>query len=194
MTAIYKGVPTLPEISDIPNHHPDCCLSLSTKLIQQIGQLQPPGSLVHSIGSGSGLLEALLQQEFTQIKIVGIEVNDFINKYLSPDNAISVKGTWNIYNKSPEADSWLFVYPRRPTLISHYLELSKAPGSIIWLGPKKDWEDFRTPFLACGKFKVEEIEDAGLAPYETMFVMTKEVDLSSKNAPSLPNPSQVSND
>lgn len=191
MTATYKGVPTLPEVSDAPQHHADCCLSFSTKLIQQVGQLQPPGSIVHSIGSGSGLLESLLQQGFPQIRIVGFEVNDFVNKYLSPANAITVKGTWNIYNKSSEVTTWLFVYPRSPTLISQYLELSALPGKIVWLGPKKDWEDFRVPFLSCGKFKIEEIEDAGLVSYEAMFVMTKEGNISSTNAPSLLSPSQI---
>jgi hypothetical protein len=182
---------TIPEISDVTRHHPDCCLSLSTKLIQKIGQLQSPGSLVLSVGSGSGLLEALVQQHYPQTRVVGLEVNDFVNKYLSPENAISVKGTWDIYTKSSEADTWLFVYPRSPTLISHYLELSKVPKTIVWLGPKRDWEDFRSPFLAYRKFTIEEIEDAGLASYETMFVITKEESVSSMNVPSLLSPSQI---
>jgi hypothetical protein len=191
MTATYKGVPALPEISSLPQHHADCCLSLSTTLIQQIGKLQPPGSLVYSIGSGSGLLEALLQQNFSKTIVIGTEVHDSVNKYLSPANSISVNGTWNVYNKSSEATTWLFVYPRRPSLISHYLELPKLPETIVWLGPKKDWEDFRAPFLACKKFHAKEIEDAGLATYETMFVMTKEDNIPSTNASSLLSPSQI---
>lgn len=162
---------TLPEISDVPRHYPDCCLSLSTNLIQQIGQLQSPASTLISIGSGSGLLEALIQQQIPQIRTLGLEVSDSVNKYLAPENAIVVKGTWDIYDKSSEDDTWLFVYPRSPRLVSGYLELSKVPNTVIWLGPRKDWEDFRAPFLAFGKFKIEEIEDAGLASYEAMFVM-----------------------
>jgi hypothetical protein len=192
MTTIFKGVAASPKISDAPRHHPDCCLSLSTKLIQQIGQLQPPGSLVLSIGSGSGLLETLVQRHYPQTRVVGLEVNDLINKYLSPDNAISVKGTWDIYTKSSEADTWLFVYPKSPALISRYLELSKIPKTTVWLGPKRDWEDFRSPFLAYRKFTIEEVEDAGLASYETMFVITTEDSASSINTPSLLSPSQIS--
>lgn len=47
------------------------------------------------------------------------------------------------------------------------------PNTIIWLGPRKDWEEFRSPFLAYEKFGIEEVEDAGLVSYETIFVMTK---------------------
>lgn len=165
---------TCPKISETPHHHPDCCLSLSTKLIHQIGQLQPPGSTLTSIGSGSGLLEALIQQQYPHVRIIGLEVNDVVNKYLTLENAISVGGTWNIYTKSSESDTWLFVYPRNPKLLSSYLDIFKVPNTIIWLGPKKDWEEFRLPFLACGKFGIEEVVDAGLVSYEAMFVMKKE--------------------
>ncbi|TID24494.1 mitochondrial presequence protease [Venturia nashicola] len=169
---------TLPAISEIPRHHPECCLSLSTKLIQAIGQRQSHGSTVISIGSGSGLLETLIQQRYSTVRVIGLEVNNLVNKYLPPENAVTVKGTWDIYNKSSEYNTWLFVYPRSPKLISSYLELPMVPYTIIWLGPRKDWDDFRTPFVA-SEFKLEEIEDAGLVHYETMVLMTKESSLSS---------------
>ncbi|TLD37017.1 Protein KRI1 [Venturia nashicola] len=112
------------------------------------------------------------------LRVIGLEVNNLVNKYLPPENAVTVKGTWDIYNKSSEYNTWLFVYPRSPKLISSYLELPMVPYTIIWLGPRKDWDDFRTPFVA-SEFKLEEIEDAGLVHYETMVLMTKESSLSS---------------
>jgi hypothetical protein len=167
-----KAVTKLPGISEITQHHSDCCLGLSTKLIRRISLLLPPGSLVHSIGSGTGLLEALLQQQHPQIRVEGIEVNESINKYLPEDQVIIVNGTWHVCSASSGASAWLFVYPRDPSLISRYFELYKPPRTIIWLGPKVDWQDFRTPFLRLGSGKLEEILDTGLASYETMFVMT----------------------
>ncbi|QDS73595.1 hypothetical protein FKW77_001552 [Venturia effusa] len=164
----------LPVISDVPRHHPDCCLSLSTRLVWQIGQHHLPGSTIISIGSGSGLLEALLQEQYPRTRVIGVEVNDMVNKYLSPGNSTTVKGTWDIYDKSSKDDTWLFVYPRSSGLISRYLQLLTVPRSILWLGPRKDWEEFRSPFLAFGDFGIEEIGDAGLASYETMFVMKRE--------------------
>lgn len=174
MPTNVKGMVTLPKISNVPRHHPDCCLSLSTKLIHQIGQLQPPESTLISIGSGSGLLEALIHQQYPKTRVIGLEVNDQVNKYLPPENAITVKGTWDNYDKSSENDTWLFVYPRSPGLITRYIGLTRVPNVIIWLGPRRDWEEFRAPFEAYGKFKIEEIGDAGLASYEAMFVVTKE--------------------
>jgi len=175
----------LPEVTEIPHHYPDCCLSISTRLLQRLGLLQPPESTVISIGSGSGFLEALLQRRFPEIRVIGLEVNGSINKYLLPENAISVKGTWDIYDRSSKADTWLFVYPRSPILISHYLKLSEVPRTVVWLGPKRDWEDFRPPFLDFGTFDVEEVEDSGVASYETMVVLKKEDVISLKNASSL---------
>jgi hypothetical protein len=181
----------LPKISVIPRHHPDCCLSISTKLIQQLGHLQPPNSSIISIGSGSGLLETLLQQQFPKIGVVGLEVNDSINKYLSPENFISVRGTWDVYDKALEADTWLFVYPRSPVLIEQYLKLETVPRTIVWLGPKRDWEDFQMPFMDHGNFEIEEIEDCGLADYETMMMLKKEDVISFNNTASLAKPLQI---
>lgn len=119
------------------------------------------------------MLEALIQRQNLKSRVIGLEVNAMVNSYLAPENAVIVKGTWDIYDKSSEEDTWLFVYPRSPKLISAYLELSKVPNTVIWLGPRKDWEEFHAPFLAYGEFAIEEIEDAGLVSYEAMFVMTK---------------------
>ena len=123
---------SLPELTSQPKHHPDCCLSLSTRLLDVLTAIFAPETeqgagarLVLSVGSGTGLLEALLLARWsnpdpehpsgagmhdgeplvpvvttTAMTIKGIEVRPSINKYLPEANLGIVRGTWDVVSVS----------------------------------------------------------------------------------------------
>ena len=173
---------SLPSLTAEPQHHPDCCLSLSSTLIAHIASYIPSSDVkVISIGSGRGLLEAHLQAANPSLHVIGIEVSaESPNKYLPPEAIVHVKGTWDVYSEARQAGVWLFVYPRDPRLVQRYLDelmtnssgdsrAQERPSSIVWLGPRADWEDI---FEKC--FEREGLErvalsiggEAGLVGYE----------------------------
>ncbi|KAF2403578.1 hypothetical protein EJ06DRAFT_527188 [Trichodelitschia bisporula] len=161
----------LPSLTNIPRRFPGYCLSLSTPLIDEMGlQLSTlDDSLVLSIGSGSGLLEACVRRQFPRLRIEAVEVAEGINSYLPDDCMHVVKGTWETCSRSSDASAWLFVYPRQPSLITKYLHThAENVQLVIWLGPKVDWQDFK-PCFESG-LKVEEVKNCGLAEYEMMVI------------------------
>ena len=134
----------LPRLTDEPKHHPDCCISLSTRLLDVLtaafvygaplsgesAAKTVPGpakkaenarGLVLSIGSGTGLLEALLLARWSNpslhqgssgvdndayravTTVKGIEVRSSINKYLPAANFGVVRGTWDVVDVSRSA-------------------------------------------------------------------------------------------
>lgn len=167
----------LPTVVDVPAHHPDCCLSLSTKLFATLEQiLSATSGPVLSIGSGSGLLEAAVASRGTLQAIEGVEVSSSVNKYLPEELAYVVGGTWDLCPRAKEAAAWIFVYPRLPALVKQYFQsFGQANVELaVFLGPKADWADFEDAFQAPGFASVEVIEDCGLVPYEMMAVVRKE--------------------
>ena len=74
------------ELSDTPKHHPECCLSLSSKLfrtianrVRNLAKDNPQSTVVTSVGCGTGLFEAILtaylsEQGVTDIVVDGVEV------------------------------------------------------------------------------------------------------------------------
>jgi hypothetical protein len=163
----------LPKLLKKPQHFPDCCLGLSAALIRRIEQLLPPAALVLSIGSGTGLFEALLQESLPSITVEGVEVSHTVNKYLSADRLNVVGGTWDICSRTSEASILVFVYPREPKLIRRYLqEYGQSIRRILWIGPRADWPDFKPVLGESNFFDIKEIDDSGLAPYEMLVSMT----------------------
>lgn len=189
---------------DPPIRHADCCLALSTKLLsitasELSNDIEPDrASIVLSVGSGTGLLEAMLiqyldstchQETSRNLSIEGIEVQQLndeyqANKYL-PEYAINtVRGTWNLSSRldDPDVSGLMFVYPREKSLVSKYLEAISSKGSkvqtVIWLGPQADWSEFEPCFQIAtpnGEKLFERIEsrvgdDVGIAPYEVMVI------------------------
>lgn len=151
-----------------------------------------------SIGSGSGLLEALFLAylnsqcqrsgfDHALVNIEGVEVQqlgmrDHVNSYL-PEQAIhTVRGSWDVTSRLQDSDvtALMFVYPRQPALISQYIksiaEQNLKVETIVWLGPMADWEVFEPCFNtgheSC-QFVVVETKhgrDVGLDEYESMAV------------------------
>ncbi|CAF3569027.1 unnamed protein product [Fusarium graminearum] len=181
-----------------PIRFPDCCLALSTKLLQILSDIfskttsSEDKPTVLSIGSGSGLLEAFLQDQqnssdygYPSFNVEGVEVQqqsgkDAVNKYLPEPAIYTVRGSWDVVSRlqDPDVTSLMFVYPRQPALILEYTKAIARRGLnvqvIVWLGPMADWEVFGSCFDVgheIGRFAVTEKRqgaDAGLDDYEMM--------------------------
>ncbi|RMD39439.1 hypothetical protein DV735_g5697, partial [Chaetothyriales sp. CBS 134920] len=179
----------LPTLTDTPTHYPDCCLSISTKLLAFLSSLflrldhhslptdaAAPVLTVFSIGSGQGLLEALLIQHLARlennsssghssISVAGVEVyaSPPVNKYLAQDCVCLVRGTWDVCEAvfatpTPAAGFvvWMFVYPRHVSLVEKYVDILRGGEEehdgkavvqmVIWAGPRADVEDYETVF------------------------------------------------
>ncbi|KAF4944884.1 hypothetical protein FSARC_14554 [Fusarium sarcochroum] len=195
----------LPQLSSqgIPVRFPDCCLSLSTKLLQILTNkfsnttLSGETPTVLSIGSGSGILEAFLLAQLNnsssaKFNIEGVEVQQTsgkepVNKYLPEQAIYTVRGTWDVVTRLQEPDvrALMFVYPRQPALVSAHTKAIAEQGLnvevIVWLGPMADWQVFESCFIASGEHEhrlftvAEKMQglEAGLDEYELMVVMRR---------------------
>ncbi|KAJ5485173.1 hypothetical protein N7539_005161 [Penicillium diatomitis] len=168
------------KLSTRPVQFPDCCLSISTTLLHTLASLLPrqPGFTL-SIGSGSGLLEALVSQSDPQISIEGVEVASDVNRYIAEEHMHVAGGAWDLYARAKQASAWMFVYPREPRLVSRYIETygngdengDGRPEMIVWLGPKVDWVDYEVCFRQSRYCELWVLgEEEGLAPYESAVV------------------------
>ncbi|KAK1707514.1 hypothetical protein CaCOL14_001396 [Colletotrichum acutatum] len=165
----------LPTLTNEPQRHPDSCLTLSLPLIKALhAQLPPTPELTLSIGSGTGLVEALLDsladtkdQNPTQedpraskasqetpaprpLNLTSIEIAPSPNKY--HPNHRTVPGTWALDPAAAEAKAWIFVYPKQVALVKKYMEAfasshsskkAAAVETVLYVGPRMDWDDFR---------------------------------------------------
>ena len=179
-------LPELPTPTAIPSRHPDCCLSISSTLLDTITSVfreNIPAGLVLSVGSGTGLLEALLHAKWTPspLWIEGVEVlQSASSKYLPEQCCETVKGTWEISPRAEHAASILFVYPRSPELVRRYVQLFARPSSplraVMWLGPNCDWPELQACFaLGPGWLPVRIAHGAaaGLVDYEMMAIVQR---------------------
>jgi hypothetical protein len=165
----------LPDLSLIPAYHPDCCVSLSKRLVALLAA-HLPGRPAHvvSVGSGTGLLERLILQEYAgQHDIVGIEIDAQVNKYLPEHQIECVTGTWDCCPSAASASAWLWVYPRTPLLVSRYIQQygNGNVQKVVWLGPRVDWPEFKDAFSQWDRLDFETPDDCGVVEYEMMVVM-----------------------
>jgi hypothetical protein len=140
------ATPVLPTLHATPTVFSGCCLALSAPLIAHLQSLlPPPPQLVLSIGSGFGLLEALL---LDTRHVIGVEVKPSPNRHLPSTNHHTVHGSRFLDALAGEAAAWLFVYPRRVGLVDEYLAEygSRAVQQIVWIGPQADWDDYKRCF------------------------------------------------
>ncbi|KIV85022.1 hypothetical protein PV11_00760 [Exophiala sideris] len=146
----------LPHLSTTPLNHPDCCLSLSTTLIHRIVDIlrpdahSPPSTTlsVLSIGSGTGLLEAILATHAPTgaLEVHGVEVfsSSSANKYIPTHLRHIVPSTSAMYEDATDFPVWIFIYPRDPRLVRQYLDLAvkneqARQVTFLFLGPKADF-------------------------------------------------------
>ncbi|KAH6968770.1 hypothetical protein DER45DRAFT_27265 [Fusarium avenaceum] len=193
----------LPELDSqgAPVRFPVCCLSISSKLLQVLTNifsnttLSDENPTVLSIGSGTGILEALLlahSQSRSLLNIEGVEVQQLggkapVNRYLPEQAIYTVRGTWDVVSRlrDPDVTALMFVYPRQPGLISEYIKVISEQDLkvqvIVWLGPMADWEVFEPCFSArigTSQFVVSEKRqgaEAGLDEYELLAVVRRTV-------------------
>ncbi|KAL2818326.1 hypothetical protein BJX63DRAFT_429258 [Aspergillus granulosus] len=171
---------SLPLLSQTPALYPHCCLSLSTPLLTHLASLLPAHPhFTLSIGSGSGLLEALITTHHRNVRVEGVEVNSSVNLYIEEQNMNVVAGTWDLCSRAAQANAWMFAYPREPKLVMKYIETygAGAVSEILWLGPKMDWVDYNGCFkqTGFGNVRVYEGEDVGGAEFEMVVVLRKSV-------------------
>ncbi|KAK4196609.1 hypothetical protein QBC40DRAFT_209124, partial [Triangularia verruculosa] len=147
--------PPLPNLSTTPTRHPSSCCSLSLPLLSLLHTLlPPPPRLVLSIGSGNGLLEALLLHHYPDrsSSFYGVEVSASkpVNVFLPEQNSLTVAGTWAVVDNGllSEVGALMFVYPRQPSLVRTYLE--RWEGVVVWIGPRADVEEFGGVFEEWG--------------------------------------------
>ncbi|KAL6406838.1 uncharacterized protein AUP68_09647 [Ilyonectria robusta] len=156
-----------------PIRHADCCLSLSSKLLDTLTAIFSDRGLaghprtVLSIGSGTGLLETLWLTHIGSqsqsddasagLVIEGVEVHQLgsrapANKYLAEQAINTVRGTWELSSRLQDQDvsGLMFTYPRQPALVTRYIEsvikTKLSIGVVIWLGPLADWDEFEPCF------------------------------------------------
>ncbi|KAK0715217.1 hypothetical protein B0H67DRAFT_600909 [Lasiosphaeris hirsuta] len=160
----------LPTLAPYPTRHPQSCASLSLPLLAFLHTTLPaPPALTFSIGSGHGLLEALLLHHYPAragtdpITLYGIEVAAAaaaapgpVNRFLPEPHALVVPGTWAV---APEgvlcrAEGLVFVYPRQAGLVGRYLRGERV-RVVVWVGPRCDLEEMTTPLRAWGEVKGE---------------------------------------
>lgn len=157
-------LPTLPKLTDRASVYSGCCLALSTPLVAHIHSLLPPArDIVLSIGSGFGLLEALLSAPPYSAHIVGVEVAPSPNTYLPKTYHRVVHGTRFLEPLAAEAGAWMFVYPRRVSLVSEYLVAHGLDSvhTVIWVGPQADWHDYKPCFATGWTVHTQSADEVG---------------------------------
>jgi len=160
-------------LTENPAYFPDCCAGISRPLLQVLADRLPPDpALVFSIGSGSGLLEALLVHTTKgRIKICGVEVPTCTNRFLPEKRLLRVPCTASIHPDAFLASTLMFVYPRMASLIARYIEssLDGALEEVVWLGHRNDWKDVEE-VLRSSFSRFELLEGSGLPSHELLVI------------------------
>ncbi|KAK3935435.1 hypothetical protein QBC46DRAFT_271756 [Diplogelasinospora grovesii] len=154
-----------------PLRHPASCVSLSLPLLNLLDAVLPkPPTTTFSVGSGTGLLEALFLARYPHRasagSFMGIEVatpkgTRPVNRFLPQDNVIVVPGSWALPDDEllgNDTEALLFVYPRQPSLVKAYLN-SQNVKVVVWIGPKCDLDAFVPTLLDWGELDQEGIEE-----------------------------------
>ena len=138
--------------------------------MEYLASLLPPNpALTLSIGSGTGLLEALLLVQRPTLNLKAVEVPTTNNKYMPVDKVEVVNGSRDLCSLAADASAWMFIYPRDTWLMQKYVQHFGVQKCelIIWIGPKADHPNIEKDLL--GKVWIkEEFEDCGLKDYEIM--------------------------
>jgi hypothetical protein len=167
---------TLPRLVSTPKPYPGCCLALSTPLVAYLCTLLPyRPHLILSIGSGYGLLEALLLSPPYSLNVIGIEVQPSPNIYLHSSNHKEVIGSRSLHELAAETEAWMFVYPRRVGIVEEYLKTygDGRVQCVLWLGPRADWEDYKSVFGKQWAVEVKAADEVGGRAWELIAVARK---------------------
>lgn len=137
----------LPLLSQDLAKYPGLCMFLSSQVITSLtGFLPTEPLLTLSIGSGTGLLEAILSESGKHgIECVEVESYRHTPKYMQDSAMHYVRGTWETSPRALDAQVWLFIFPREPELLRKYVA-AYGDGNvehILYIGPRGDLEAFR---------------------------------------------------
>jgi hypothetical protein len=167
--------PILARVNDEPQQFAGCCLAISKPLLQTLLSTLPRGpDLIFSVGSGSGLLEAmLLQMSRDELNLFGVEVPSCDCAYLSNKQVLRVTGTRSLHPDAILASVLMFVYPRVASLVAFYVDAcaNGALEKLVWLGHRSDWADCEK-IIYDSFASVDVIATAGLPDHEIMVVAT----------------------
>ena len=164
-------------LSEKPVHFGDCCPGVSQPLIDVLlDRLPQDPALILSVGSGSGLFEAIIlhvaeHDRGRSLNLCGIEVPPCINKHLSQDRVLRVPCSMSLHPEAFFASALMFIYPRRANLVAMYLDAFSdgALETLVWLGHRNDWPEMELLLLAAF-VKLEQIDGPGIPDYELVAV------------------------
>ncbi|CAG8362635.1 unnamed protein product [Penicillium salamii] len=168
-------IPQSNQLSPSPQRFPDCCLGISSTLLDHLISILPQKpTFTVSVGSGSGLLEALIVNR-GDVSVHGVEIGSSVNRYIAEEDMHVVTGGWGLCPAAQQASAWIFVYPRDPRLIKKYIDTygHLSIELIVWLGPRVDWPDYETQFTQSLFSDLIFPDNIGLTPYEIMVVARK---------------------
>lgn len=168
----------LDKLSEKPAHFADCCPGVSKPLICAIVDHLPQSpALTLSIGSGSGLLEAILLEATERdrgeaVNLRGVEVPSCVNTHLPPERVLRVPGTTSLHPDVFLASCLMFVYPRNAMLIEMHLNanIDGAMEKLIWLGHRNDFFPEAQLLLSAAFYRLECIDGPGIPEYEVLVI------------------------
>ncbi|TDZ27834.1 hypothetical protein C8035_v008608 [Colletotrichum spinosum] len=177
--------PPLPTITADPQTIPESCLSLSTTLLSALHACLPPSpAITLSVGSGTGLVEALLEAQSTQpypLNIVSVEVAPSPNRYHARHRTVA--GTWALDSAAKDAKAWVFVYPKQVALVREYMRLFQEQREeegvevVVYVGPRMDWHEFggalEGEWREVEVWSEEKMEEVGGRAWEVVAVVRR---------------------
>ena len=170
---------SLDGLDEKPAHLAGCCSGVSKSLLCALADRLPPSpALILSIGSGSGLFEALLlqasaKQHSQAVNLYGVDVPPCVNNYLPDERLLRVPCTKSLHPDALLASALIFVYPRDLSLITMYLNvfLDGALEKVIWLSHRDDWRNTEELLLKAF-FSIEVLDIPGIPEYELLAIAT----------------------
>ena len=164
-------------LSDNPKHFGGCCPGVSKPLIDVLlDRLPQDEALILSVGSGSGLFEAIMldiaqRNRGRTLNLRGIEVPPCLNMHLREDRVLRVPCSNSLHPDAFLASAWMFVYPRKASLVARYLDafMDGAVEMVVWLGHRNDWAEMEM-LLIPAFMKLECIDGPGIPEYEMLAV------------------------
>ncbi|ODQ49687.1 hypothetical protein SAICODRAFT_32328 [Saitoella complicata NRRL Y-17804] len=194
---VYEQLLDLPKGEALQHGH--CNASLSLPLLDLIlSHIEDHEARnIVSIGSGTGLLERLLEahsQRKEKVEVYGIEVSKDVNLYLDQERMLYTNTDLAVSHVGRDivcpihqigGRTWLWIYPRRVQLLEAYLKIYSAddpewgeegsPRTIVIVGPRSEFGVFEASELLQhwargGERKVLGGVEAGLREWEVVGV------------------------
>lgn len=96
-----------------------------------------------------------------------------MNRFLPDDVVLRANGTWHIVGEAREAVALLFIYPRETKLVKAYLDAAAKAGVVVWIGPRRDFEEYGAVLASWGEDTTQGQADKVVEPYERLAVFVR---------------------